>query len=537
MTRNIVIFVIITAILLAFGGAVAETETTLDYFPTDGWQTTTPETQGMDSAVLAQAVTYLQNSNLRPDQLLVIRNGYIVADATFAPYRGGRHDVASVSKSVLSTLLGIAIDNGYIGSVEDTVGRYIGNLVGDNKSDITIHDLITMQSGFVISGNHMVDFYQMMLSGNWTGYLQALQVNESKKGNIFSYNNFTAYLVSLILDEALAHDTEGFADACLMQPLGITDYTLPKAPDGMALRGYGDMAFTAYDLAKIGLLYMNNGVWDGEQILSPEWIAEATCNQTRQFSDSRAYTTGYGYYWWMDDDGHYSARGSGSQRIDVFPAQNIIVVLNARATQSTEAIYEMIHTLYQDYILASVVSDEAIAENEEAALALRQAVSTAAVSRAENIGVDFVQALDAQYLDTAYMLSDNLIGMSRLTVTRETDGLYAVNVSVNPLEGITGIRLPLDVQGEYTYYTGRKQIEGRCRLTAMDANSLSLRMDELGNISEWDITVSFAPNTVTISVADATGNGAGYGNLWGNGVGRGWFPGFCRPSCSAGFGA
>jgi len=138
------------------------------YWPTRGWRATTPEEQGLDSTVLAKAVEFVRRENVRAHSLLVIRNGFMVADASFYPYTPKtRHDVASVTKSITSTLVGLAVDRGLIKAVSQPVlsffpDRRVAQL-DERKKTMTIEHLLTMQGGLqCISSPTEVTLFQMM---------------------------------------------------------------------------------------------------------------------------------------------------------------------------------------------------------------------------------------------------------------------------------------------------------------------------------------------------------------------------------------
>jgi CubicO group peptidase (beta-lactamase class C family) len=142
----------VIAVILALPPAAALAQDDAVPWPTEGWPTSTPEAQGMDSGLLAEGVEYLlEQDHFDIHSLTVIRNGHIVTDATFYPFEGGLHDMASATKSVTSTLVGIAIEQGDIGGVQEPVldlfeGRTIANIDAD-KEALTVEDLLTMTPG------------------------------------------------------------------------------------------------------------------------------------------------------------------------------------------------------------------------------------------------------------------------------------------------------------------------------------------------------------------------------------------------------
>jgi len=154
---NRLVFIIQTCIFLIVFASCSEPSDQLavrapNYWPTDGWRTSSPEAQGMDSERLADALDYIHENAIPIHSLQIIRNGYLVLDAYFYPFDANNvHDGASVTKSVTATLIGIAIDQGHIASVGESVvslfpGRDISNRDAA-KEAVTVEDLLTMQPG------------------------------------------------------------------------------------------------------------------------------------------------------------------------------------------------------------------------------------------------------------------------------------------------------------------------------------------------------------------------------------------------------
>ena len=252
-----------------------------DYWPTDGWRTSTPEEQGMDSEQLAEMMDYLQGSpGFTIHSLLIIRNGYIVTDATFYPFaQDSLHDLASATKSFMSTLIGIAIDKGYIESVEWPVldffpGRTVANLDA-NKEAMTLENLLTMRSGFECSnqGAESTDV-QMEASPNWVQFTLDLPM-ATEPGTRYNYCNQNSLLLSAIIQETTGMSALAFAQEHLFGPLGVSDFIWPTGPQGNN-RGWGDMKLAPHDMAKLGYLFLNQGLWDGQQVVSAAWGQAAT---------------------------------------------------------------------------------------------------------------------------------------------------------------------------------------------------------------------------------------------------------------------
>jgi len=294
------------------------------YWPTQGWRTSTPEEQGFDSGKLAEGLQAMRGSGL--DSLLIIRNGYVVLDAYFYPYDHTiPHKLASVTKSVMTTLIGIAVDQGRIRLDQPLVSffpnRAIANLDA-RKEHVTVRHLASMMNSFesgCLAGDELT-LNAMRAKPDWVqAALDRKMVQEP--GTNFCYDSPGMHLLSAILQEATGMTALDFARQNLFEPLGIREVFWQSDPQGYT-HGWGDLYLKPRDAAKIGYLWLNNGVWEGVQIVSASWVADSVT------AHSNAGGDGYGYGWWVSDDSYY-ALGRGGQNIKVYPGFNAIVVTTA----------------------------------------------------------------------------------------------------------------------------------------------------------------------------------------------------------------
>jgi CubicO group peptidase (beta-lactamase class C family) len=294
------------------------------YWPTLGWRTGTPEEQSLDSAKLAEGLQSIQRQDIKIDSLLIIRNGSVVLDAYFHdPYDGKfPHDMASVTKSVMTTLIGIAADQGKIQLDQPIVSffpdRTIANL-DDRKKSITVRHLASMINGFESGclADDMGTLDRMRSNPDWVqAALDRKMVQEP--GKSFCYDSPGMHLLSAILQESTGMTALEFARQNLFEPLGIHEVIWVSDPQGYT-HGWGDLHLKPDDAAKLGYLWLNNGVWDGKQIVSTAWVKDSVKAHSSAGDDE------YGYGWWISE-GTYFASGRGGQNIKVVPALNAIVV-------------------------------------------------------------------------------------------------------------------------------------------------------------------------------------------------------------------
>jgi CubicO group peptidase (beta-lactamase class C family) len=268
----------------------------------------------------------IQEQGINIDSLLIIRHGSVLLDAYFYPYDGKvAHDLASVTKSVMTTLIGIAVDQRKLQLDQPMVSffpdRTIANLDA-RKEHITVRHLASMVNGFESGCLHGDEptLNAMRAKADWVqAALDREMVREP--GTVFCYDSPGMHLLSAILQEATGMTALDFARQNLFEPLGIRDVVWDSDPQGFT-RGWGDLHLKPSDAAKIGYLWLNNGMWEGKQIVSAAWVQDSVTAQSMSGGDD------YGYGWWVSEDSYY-AFGRGGQNIKVMPSLDAIVVTTA----------------------------------------------------------------------------------------------------------------------------------------------------------------------------------------------------------------
>jgi CubicO group peptidase (beta-lactamase class C family) len=379
------VFLLVGAVAILIGGCApaqsvarpvqpedASPEPAEAYWPTEGWRTSTPEEQGMDSEMLAQMLNTIREQGHEIDSVTVIRNGTIVADATVHPFQpDSRHVIHSCTKSIVSALIGIAIDEGHIEGVDQPVvaffpERSIANLDADKKA-MTLEHVLMMAGGWECRDSYLYRWSgiaEMRRSGDWVGFMLDLPMVE-KPGTRFEYCNGGSFLLSAIVQETTGMSSRAFAEKRLFGPLGISDVVWPSNPQGISI-GWGEMRMRPHDMAKIGYLYLKDGEWAGEQIVPADWVAAAT----RKHIDA-TLQDGYGYQWWVTDGGIYMALGYSGQYIVVVPEKDIVVVFTS---QLAERDFYTPQRLLEGFIIPAAKSSAPLPANPDGVAALQAAV-------------------------------------------------------------------------------------------------------------------------------------------------------------------
>ena len=335
----------------------------------DGWQTASLDEVGIDGAKIDQAVALIQDDTYRNvHAILIVKDGKLVFEAYFGgytwdyngdQYKGERvdfdrdtiHNLASVTKSFTSALIGIAIDKGFIQGVDERACGFFpehADLCDEDKRQITLKHLLTMTSGLEWNGMEVPlsdthnDLIQLFLVQDPIGYVLAKPI-VSEPGTDWYYNGGNTNLLGEVIREATEQRMDDFATQHLFAPLGITDYEWDHInPD--VIHASGNLRLRPRDMAKLGYVYLNGGVWNGQRIVSEEWIEASTKDYA-----STPGGEGYGYQWWRKTyrsevipiDAFYAA-GWGGQRITGFPSLDMVVVFTGGNYVGQDPVDEII---------------------------------------------------------------------------------------------------------------------------------------------------------------------------------------------------
>jgi CubicO group peptidase (beta-lactamase class C family) len=366
MTKKLLLYLILVLVCAKHVFSQSKNIRNSDYF--SAFQTGEPEEEGFSSSKLSAIFPYVRNQQVNVHSLMIIRNDKIIFDAYFYPYaKGLQHDIASCTKSITSLLVGIAIDKGFIRDENELVKNYFPEIKSYSKNfqTLTIKDLLTMTSGLNCgSDNEEALFSGLFKASDWPAYIFDIP-STSPPGKQFSYCSCNFYLLAEILYRSTKLSPEKFADKFLFKTMGINNFYWTKNDKGVNY-GWGDLALKPYDMAKIGRLLLNNGEWNGAQLISADYLKKATSIQI-SFSDHK----GYGYGFWVDNDHSFNAVGRGGQRIHVDRLYNAIVV-------ATGGGYDWDEKGGLSDLIGSSIQLDALGKNQPAVDSLKVAIANAA---------------------------------------------------------------------------------------------------------------------------------------------------------------
>jgi len=297
----------------------------------------------------------------RLNSLLVSHRGETILEHYYRGARASRAaNIKSASKTVMSALVGIAVDRGLIESVDEPIAQYFPKLLGADadakKRAITVGDLLTMRSGLESTSNR--NYGSWVASSNWVRYaLEQPIVRDPGARMIYSTGN--THLLSAILTQ-LSGNTWKFADEALAQPLGFTLPRWPTDPQGIYFGG-NDMELTPRQMLAFGELYLSGGRYEGKQVIPEAWVHESLTPRTRSTRDPRRL---YGYCWWIRDLGGvrtFYAWGYGGQFIFVVPDLDLVAVTTSSTAPGGDRRDHLggIYDLVEDHIILPIAANRA----------------------------------------------------------------------------------------------------------------------------------------------------------------------------------
>ncbi len=311
----------------------------------DGWRTNSLSSQQVDSTLIYAFFNQFINEKTKVHSILLVKNGELIIEEYFDGYSHSKqHDLRSVTKSIRSILMGIAIDKGFVDDIDDPISKYLTHPVpkknlDDRKEDISIKHLLTMSTGLDCNDWDKKSKGQedkVYKKRDWLQYtLDLPMINDP--GSVSAYCSMGAILVAEIIERASDMDITEFAEEYLFTPLGINNVSWGHTSEKEVISSGKRLYMTPRDMAKIGQLILNEGIWNEEEIVSAQWIQESTTPKTK--------ITGidYGYFWWNIPSQvneqilvSKTATGNGGQYIMTIPELNMVAVFTGGAYNSQE---------------------------------------------------------------------------------------------------------------------------------------------------------------------------------------------------------
>lgn len=327
----------------------------------DGWPVSTPEAEGLNTGRLITVNERIDSGKYRGiHSVVVVKNGALVHEAYFGGYSGDQlHTIFSITKSVSSALVGIAIEEGYIKDVDQYLPTLLPEYADDIRDarvgNIQLKHILTLTSGLEWDetsapyNNPGNSEYHQVRSVDWVRYVVERPLRD-EPGTRYVYNTGSVHLLSAIIKSTTGLYANEFAEKYLFNPLGIERYEWNTDPKGYQCTGgtHGGLQLKPRDVAKFGLLFLREGRWNDKQVLSKEWIEQSTAKRVRAFG-----SVDFGYLWWSGTfrirdksiDYIYGA-GYGGQSLHLVPELDMVIVFTCWARAEDADIFAPLMMIY-----------------------------------------------------------------------------------------------------------------------------------------------------------------------------------------------
>ena len=328
----------------------------------------TSEAQSVSSQAVLSFLDAAEGPGIDLHSLMVLRRGHVIAECWWAPYGSGlRHQLYSLTKSFMSTAVGLGISEGLLDLDEPIASVFPDKLpeTPDKRLPaLTLRHLLTMTSGWeqdIVRPGCAVD-------QDWVrGALAFPIVHEP--GTVFSYNSTASYLAGAALQRRAGVTMEEYLAPRLFEPLGIGDVLWERCPHGLTIGGWG-LSLKTEDIARFGQLYLQRGMWNGQRLVPATWVSQATSKQVSNGADPESdWNQGYGFQFWQCRHGIYRGDGAFGQYCIVMPERDAVVAI----TSSVKDMQRLL-SLVWEHILPGL-SEEACAP-EKASETLRARLAT-----------------------------------------------------------------------------------------------------------------------------------------------------------------
>jgi CubicO group peptidase (beta-lactamase class C family) len=356
-TLMVFVLLMFTSAFLMTGIVKGQVKTAA-YWPTNEWNVTDPSDQDMNNTTIYEMYEYIEANSINLHSVSIVRNGFLIHEEYISGYKlreeksygpepdfygidvvinGSLHVQFSSTKTIIALLIGIAIDKEFIDNVSQTFSSFFPTLTYStpSKEDISIEHLLTMTSG--IYGDTDPEW-------DWDQTIQEIlnPTLYSTPGTAFRYSSASTHLLSAIINKSTGQKTSDFAQEYLFDPIGISqeDFYWQENSQEINFGGYG-LYFTPQAMSRIGLLMLNNGTWNGTQVISENWMLKVGTPQPNGF---------YGYLVWIDKYSYHTA-GLLGQCIFLIPVHNLTVVFTAAIVTDSTGTYLYI---IDNFIIAAI---------------------------------------------------------------------------------------------------------------------------------------------------------------------------------------
>jgi CubicO group peptidase (beta-lactamase class C family) len=306
----------------------------------------TPEAQGISSDSIRAFLAAIHAGGQEFHSVMIIRHGVVVAEGWWYPFAPQQHQqLYSLSKSFTGTAIGMAVDEKRL-KLDDAVISFFPNdqpsSISTNLAALKVRHLLNMSVGqekdSILTLEHTPE------GTSWEETFLSLPV-VYEPGTRFLYNSGASYMLSSIIKHVSGHNVHEYLKTRLYQPLGITGATWTENIEGVNM-GASNLRIRTEDIGKLGQLYLQQGKWNGKQLVSREWVAQATRQEIATGKNDSSWGYGYGFQFWLNPTGGFRADGAYGQYSMVFPEKDTVVVITSESADKETTMHTVWDHLY-----------------------------------------------------------------------------------------------------------------------------------------------------------------------------------------------
>lgn len=365
----------------------------------------TPESQGVSSRSIREFLAAANTSDISWHSFMLLRHGKVLAEGWWNPYASQFvHSLYSLSKSFTSTAIGLLVKEGKLDIHAKVISFFPGDLpvtISENLRQMTVRSLLTMNTG------HGDDTLPKMRASQDTWIRTYLaQPVPFAPGTHFLYNTGNTYMLGAIVHHITGETLETYLTPRLFRPLGIAGYDWETSPQGLNTAGYG-LRVKTEDIAALGQLYLQKGIWQGTSILTEDWVREATSAQTTSQVSNGDWSEGYGYQFWRCTHGFYRGDGAFGQFCIVMPELDAVLAVTSQSPDMQKSM-----NIIWDHLPAGMQSGSgALPENREDQAGLKKDLAALTLPVVKG---SVVSPLSSKYDRKKWTLTSNDFGLSSL---------------------------------------------------------------------------------------------------------------------------
>lgn len=470
----------------------------------------TPEAEGVSSKGILAFLDTIEKTKNEMHSLMIVRHGKVIAEGWWAPYRPElKHTLYSLSKSFTSTAIGFAVSEKRISLSDKFISFFPDKLpdtVSNYLTELTIKNLITMSAGQAPDPTGSVNSkYEDWVKGFFETPVR------NKPGSVFLYNSLATYMLSAIVQKVTGEKIIDYLTPRLFKPLGIEGMDWETDPKGINVGGWG-LRLKTEDIAKMGLLFLQKGKWNGKQILPAAWVEEATSfkidnapGAAQSKRDSSDWMQGYCYQFWRSRHNSYRGDGAFGQYMLVLPEEDAVIAI----TSETPNMQDELNLVWK-YVLPALRADKSTLNKNDAVVLKKRLASLKLPLPAKSEIAVAIPAISGK----SYKMEANTKGIEKISFSEKNQTItLAFKTNNNSfsfsfgqgkwIEGKTTMLGPSLVEAAKNHFIGLPPSQVAGSYSWKSDSTLEMQLRYIDSPHTLHMTFRFEQNKLTAEMLDS----------------------------------